>query len=171
MSSSNLNLRDPILYRILHEKHHRTGNKWCIYPMYDWAHGIEDSIEGITHSICTLEFEQHRPLYEWFIDNLPVPNNPRQIEFSKLQPTFTLMSKRRCRRTRGLRRAMDSSRPPSRMPSRPRAAITRTSAPSAWRCWRGCAAARPGRRTASPCARRCDASSRRWPTRAQRALL
>ena len=80
MSSSNLNLRDPILYRILHEKHHRTGNKWCIYPMYDWAHGIEDSIEGITHSICTLEFEDHRPLYDWFLKKLKV-YHPKQIEF------------------------------------------------------------------------------------------
>ena len=78
MSSSNLNLRDPILYRILHEKHHRTGNKWCIYPMYDWAHGIEDSIEGITHSICTLEFEDHRPLYDWFLKKLKV-YHPKQI--------------------------------------------------------------------------------------------
>ena len=83
------------LYRILHANHHRTGNDWCIYPSYDFAHGQCDAIEAITHSICTLEFEQHRPLYDWFIDNLPVPHKPRQIEFSKLQPTYTLMSKRR----------------------------------------------------------------------------
>ena len=94
MSSSNLNLRDPILYRILHEKHHRTGNKWCIYPMYDWAHGIEDSIEGITHSICTLEFEDHRPLYDWFLKKLKV-YHPKQIEFARLNLNYTIMSKRK----------------------------------------------------------------------------
>ena len=94
MSSSNLNLRDPILYRILHEKHHRTGNKWCIYPMYDWAHGIEDSIEGITHSICTLEFEDHRPLYNWFLKKLKV-YHPKQIEFARLNLNYTIMSKRK----------------------------------------------------------------------------
>ncbi len=94
MSSSNLNLRDPILYRILHEKHHRTGNKWCIYPMYDWAHGIEDSIEGITHSICTLEFEDHRPLYDWFLKKLNV-YHPKQIEFARLNLNYTIMSKRK----------------------------------------------------------------------------
>ena len=94
MSSSNLNLRDPILYRILHEKHHRTGNKWCIYPMYDWAHGIEDSIEGITHSICNLEFEDHRPLYDWFLKKLKV-YHPKQIEFARLNLNYTIMSKRK----------------------------------------------------------------------------
>ena len=95
MSDPNINMRDPVIYRILHANHHRTGNDWCIYPSYDFAHGQCDAIEAITHSICTLEFEQHRPLYDWFIDNLPVPHKPRQIEFSKLQPTYTLMSKRR----------------------------------------------------------------------------
>ena len=95
MADPNINLRDPVIYRILHANHHRTGNDWCIYPSYDFAHGQCDAIEAITHSICTLEFEQHRPLYNWFIDNLPVPHKPRQIEFSKLQPTYTLMSKRR----------------------------------------------------------------------------
>ena len=95
MSDPNINMRDPVIYRILHANHHRTGNNWCIYPSYDFAHGQCDAIEAITHSICTLEFEQHRPLYDWFIDNLPVPHKPRQIEFSKLQPTYTLMSKRR----------------------------------------------------------------------------
>ena len=83
MSSPNLNMRDPILYRILHESHHRTKNKWCIYPMYDWAHGIEDSIEEITHSICTLEFEDHRPLYDWLLEKLNI-YHPKQIEFARL---------------------------------------------------------------------------------------
>ena len=95
MSDPNMNLRDPVIYRIMKTKHHRTGNKWCIYPSYDFAHGQCDSIEGITHSICTLEFEQHRPLYDWCIDNLPVAHKPRQIEFSKLQPSYTLLSKRK----------------------------------------------------------------------------
>ncbi|MFH1875132.1 MAG: glutamine--tRNA ligase/YqeY domain fusion protein [Pseudomonadota bacterium] len=94
MSSPNLNLRDPVIYRILHAEHHRTGNKWCIYPMYDWAHGLEDSIEGITHSICTLEFEDHRPLYDWFLEQLKV-YHPQQIEFARLNLTYTLMSKRK----------------------------------------------------------------------------
>jgi len=89
----NLNMRDPIIYRILHASHHRTGDKWCIYPMYDWAHGLEDSIEDITHSICTLEFENHRPLYDWFLDNLGV-YHPQQIEFARLNLTYTVMSKR-----------------------------------------------------------------------------
>ncbi len=95
MASPNMNLRDPVLYRILHAAHHRTGDKWCIYPMYDFAHGQSDAIEGITHSLCTLEFENHRPLYEWFLDNLPVPHKPRQIEFARLNLTYTIMSKRR----------------------------------------------------------------------------
>ena len=94
MASPNLNLRDPAMYRILHAEHHRTGNKWCIYPMYDWAHGIEDSIEGITHSICTLEFEAHRPLYDWFLDQLEA-YHPQQIEFARLNLTYTVMSKRK----------------------------------------------------------------------------
>ena len=94
MSSPNLNMRDPVMYRILHASHHRTGNRWCIYPMYDWAHGLEDSIEGITHSICTLEFENHRPLYDWFIDQLGI-HHPRQIEFARLNLTYTVMSKRK----------------------------------------------------------------------------
>jgi len=94
MSSPNLNMRDPVMYRILHAKHHRTGDKWCIYPMYDWAHGLEDSIEGITHSICTLEFENHRPLYDWFLDQLGV-HHPQQIEFARLNLTYTVMSKRK----------------------------------------------------------------------------
>jgi len=93
MSHPNLNMRDPIMYRILHASHHRSKDKWCIYPMYDWAHGLEDSIEGITHSICTLEFENHRPLYDWFLDELGV-YHPQQIEFARLNLTFTVMSKR-----------------------------------------------------------------------------
>jgi len=93
MASPNLNLRDPVIYRILHASHHRTGDKWCIYPMYDWAHGQSDSIEGITHSICTLEFEDHRPLYDWFLDQLGI-FHPQQIEFARLNLSYTVMSKR-----------------------------------------------------------------------------
>lgn len=94
MASPNFNLRDPIMYRIVHAEHHRQGNKWCIYPTYDWAHGNEDSIEGITHSICTLEFENHRPLYDWFLDALGV-YHPQQIEFARLNLSYTVMSKRK----------------------------------------------------------------------------
>jgi len=94
MASPNLNLRDPVIYRILHATHHRTGDKWCIYPMYDWAHGLEDSIERITHSICTLEFENHRPLYDWFLEQLGIYHS-RQIEFARLNLTNTVMSKRK----------------------------------------------------------------------------
>jgi len=94
MAASNFNLRDPILYRILHAEHHRTGTEWCIYPMYDFAHGQCDSIERITHSICTLEFEDHRPLYDWFLDQLGI-YHPQQIEFDRLNLTYTMMSKRR----------------------------------------------------------------------------
>ena len=94
MASGNLNMRDPVMYRILHAEHHRTGNKWCIYPMYDWAHGLCDSIEGVTHSICTLEFEDHRPLYDWFLEELGV-YRPQQIEFARLNLTHTVMSKRK----------------------------------------------------------------------------
>lgn len=100
MASPNLNLRDPVMYRILHAEHHRQGSKFCIYPMYDWAHGLEDSIEGITHSICTLEFENHRPLYDWFIDAINEGestkiHHPQQIEFARLSLTYTVMSKRK----------------------------------------------------------------------------
>ncbi|MFC1786282.1 glutamine--tRNA ligase/YqeY domain fusion protein, partial [Candidatus Neomarinimicrobiota bacterium] len=94
MSSSNFNMRDPVIYRILHAKHHNTGDEWCIYPMYDWAHGLEDSIEGITHSICTLEFEDHRPLYDWFLDELDI-YHPQQIEFARLNLSYTVTSKRK----------------------------------------------------------------------------
>jgi len=94
MASPNFNMRDPVMYRILHESHQHTGDKWCIYPMYDWAHGQSDSIEGITHSICTLEFENHRPLYDWFIEQLGI-HHPQQIEFARLNLTYTVLSKRR----------------------------------------------------------------------------
>ena len=94
MTSPNMNMRDPIIYRIVHESHHNTGDTWCIYPMYDFAHGIEDSIEGITHSICTLEFEDHRPLYDWFLDELEI-FHPQQIEFARLNLNYTVMSKRK----------------------------------------------------------------------------
>jgi len=94
MAHPNINMRDPVMYRILHETHHRTGDKWCIYPMYDWAHGLEDSVENITHSICTLEFENHRPLYDWFLDQLEI-HHPQQIEFARLNLTYTVMSKRK----------------------------------------------------------------------------
>ncbi len=94
MSSPNINMRDPVLYRILHATHHNTGDQWCIYPMYDYAHGQSDSIEKITHSICTLEFENHRPLYDWFIKELGI-HAPQQIEFARLNLTYTVMSKRR----------------------------------------------------------------------------
>ncbi len=95
MASPNLNLRDPVIYRIRHAAHHRTGDAWCIYPMYDYTHAISDAIEHITHSLCTLEFEDHRPLYDWTVDNLPVPSRPRQIEFARLNLTYTVMSKRK----------------------------------------------------------------------------
>jgi glutaminyl-tRNA synthetase len=94
MGSGNINLRDPVLYRILHAAHPRTGTAWCIYPSYDFAHGQSDSIEGITHSLCTLEFEDHRPLYDWLLDNLPVPSRPHQYEFARLNLTYTILSKR-----------------------------------------------------------------------------
>ena len=94
MASGNINLRDPVMYRILHAEHHRTGNDWCIYPMYDFAHGQSDSIEGITHSLCSLEFEDHRPLYDWFVEQLEI-FHPRQIEFSRLNLNYTVLSKRK----------------------------------------------------------------------------
>lgn len=94
MAAGNINLRDPILYRIMHEAHPRTGDAWCIYPTYDFAHGQSDAIEGITHSICTLEFQDHRPLYDWLIEHLPVPSRPRQYEFARLNLTHTVLSKR-----------------------------------------------------------------------------
>ncbi|MCH7872519.1 MAG: glutamine--tRNA ligase, partial [Planctomycetes bacterium] len=106
MGHANMNMRDPVMYRILHATHPRTGDAWCVYPMYDWAHGLEDSIEGITHSVCTLEFEDHRPLYDWFIDAINSDRgegselgqkiaHPQQIEFARLNLTYTIMSKRK----------------------------------------------------------------------------
>jgi glutaminyl-tRNA synthetase len=95
MASPNINMRDPVLYRIRHEDHHRTGSKWCIYPMYDFAHPPSDAIEHVTHSLCTLEFEDHRPLYDWLVETLPVPSRPRQIEFARLNLNYTVMSKRK----------------------------------------------------------------------------
>lgn len=114
MASSNVNMRDPVMYRILHETHHRTADKWCIYPMYDWAHGLEDSIEKITHSICTLEFENHRPLYDWFLDSLEI-YHPQQIEFARLNLTYTVMSKRKLLRLvqEGLVSGWDDPRMPT----------------------------------------------------------
>jgi len=94
MASGNINLRDPVMYRIRKATHQRTGDAWCIYPMYDWAHGQSDSIEGVTHSMCSLEYEDHRPLYDWYLDNLPVPSRPRQIEFARLNLSYTVLSKR-----------------------------------------------------------------------------
>jgi len=97
MSAGNINMRDPVIYRIRNATHHRTGDTWHIYPMYDWAHGISDAIEGITHSLCTLEFEDHRPLYDWLLDNIPAPCHPRQIEFARGNLDYTVMSKRKLR--------------------------------------------------------------------------
>ncbi len=115
MASPNINLRDPILYRILHAAHPRTGDRWCIYPTYDFAHGQSDAIEGVTHSICTLEFEAHRPLYDWLIEHLPVPSRPRQYEFARLNLTHTVLSKRFLLRlvTEGHVRGWDDPRMPT----------------------------------------------------------
>lgn len=114
MAHPNLNMRDPVMYRILRATHHRTGDKWCIYAMYDWAHGQSDSIEGITHSICTLEFENHRPLYDWFVENLGI-YHPQQIEFARLNLTYTVMSKRKLLQLvkDGLVRGWDDPRMPT----------------------------------------------------------
>ncbi|MBN1553319.1 MAG: glutamine--tRNA ligase/YqeY domain fusion protein [Phycisphaerae bacterium] len=120
MAHGNLNLRDPVMYRILHAKHPHRGDDWCVYPMYDWAHGLEDSVEGITHSLCSLEFENHRPLYDWFIDAInrdrPEPiHHPRQIEFARFNLTYTVMSKRLLRELieRGIVRGYDDPRLPT----------------------------------------------------------
>ena len=114
MASTNLNMRDPVMYRILHAEHHRTGNDWCIYPMYDWAHGQSDSIESVTHSICTLEFEDHRPLYNWFVEQLGI-FHPQQIEFDRLNLTYTLLSKRKLLQLveRGIVEGWDDPRMPT----------------------------------------------------------
>jgi glutaminyl-tRNA synthetase len=95
MKSGNVNMRDPVIFRIKYDSHYRTGTRWCVYPMYDFAHALSDAIEGITHSLCTLEFEDHRPLYDWFLEQLPVPSRPQQIEFARLNLTYTVMSKRK----------------------------------------------------------------------------
>ena len=115
MASPNINLRDPVLYRIRHEEHHRTGNEWPIYPMYDYAHPPSDAIEHVTHSLCTLEFEDHRPLYDWLVETLPVPSRPRQIEFARLNLNYTVMSKRKLLRlvTEGHVRGWDDPRMPT----------------------------------------------------------
>lgn len=115
MSSGNLNLRDPVLYRILHSEHPRTGSQWCIYPTYDFAHGQSDAIEKITHSICTLEFEDHRPLYDWLVDNIQLPSKPKQFEFSRLNLTHTILSKRQLKRLvlEGLVSGWDDPRMPT----------------------------------------------------------
>jgi|TARA_B110000037_G_scaffold222637_1_gene298452 glutaminyl-tRNA synthetase len=115
MAHPNLNLRDPVLYRILHARHHRTGDKWKIYPSYDFTHGQSDAIEGITHSLCSLEFESHRPLYNWFLENLPVPSKPRQIEFARLNVEYILTSKRKLLQlvTEGHVRGWDDPRMPT----------------------------------------------------------
>jgi glutaminyl-tRNA synthetase len=94
MASPNINMRDPAIYRILRAHHHRQGDKWCIYPLYDYAHPIQDALEGITHSLCSLEFENHRPLYEWVVDNIEFEKKPKQREFARLNVTYTVMSKR-----------------------------------------------------------------------------
>ena len=98
LASGNFNMRDPVIYRINHMSHHRQGNKWCIYPMYDFAHPIQDALEGITHSLCSLEFEAHRPLYNWVIEHCELPAHPRQIEFARLGIDHTVMSKRKLRK-------------------------------------------------------------------------
>lgn len=114
MASPNLNLRDPVMYRIRHTPHHRTGDKWCIYPMYDWAHGQSDSIEGITHSLCTMEYEDHRPLYDWFIEQLGI-HHPQQIEFARLNLSHTVVSKRKLLQlvNEGIVRGWDDPRMPT----------------------------------------------------------
>lgn len=114
MSHANLNLRDPVIYRILHAEHHRTKKSWCIYPMYDWAHGLEDSIENITHSVCTLEFEDHRPIYDWYLNTLGL-HHPQQIEFARLNLNFTVLSKRKLKILvdRGLVDGWDDPRMPT----------------------------------------------------------
>ncbi len=115
MAAPNINLRDPVLYRIVHATHPRTGDRWCVYPTYDFAHGQSDAIEGVTHSLCTLEFEIHRPLYDWLIEHLPVPSRPRQYEFARLNLTYTVLSKRFLLRlvTEGHVRGWDDPRMPT----------------------------------------------------------
>jgi len=114
MASPNMNMRDPVMYRILHAEHHQTGDAWCIYPMYDWAHGLEDSIEGVTHSLCSLEYQDHRPLYDWFLDQLGI-YHPQQLEFARLEMTYTMMSKRKLLQlvNEGVVRGWDDPRMPT----------------------------------------------------------
>ena len=153
MASPNMNMRDPVMYRILHATHPHTGDTWCIYPMYDWAHGLEDSIEGVTHSLCSLEFEDHRPLYDWFLDELGV-YHPQQIEFARLNFTYTVMSKRFFRRMiqEGIVRGYDDPRlptlsgsTPARLSPRKRSSMfvgcwawPRPIVPSIWLCLEHC---------------------------------
>jgi glutaminyl-tRNA synthetase len=115
MASPNINLRDPVIYRIKRAHHIRTGDQWCIYPMYDYTHCISDALENITHSLCTLEFEDHRPLYDWVLDQLPVPSHPRQIEFSRLELHYTITSKRKLNQlvTQGIVSGWDDPRMPT----------------------------------------------------------
>ena len=131
MASPNINMRDPVVYRIRNASHHRTGDTWHIYPMYDWAHGISDAIEGITHSLCTLEFEDHRPLYDWFLDNIPAPSRPRQIEFARGNLDYTVMSKRRLREL-----VEGDSRQRPFVHSGPRWVFPRRTASFPWACWK-----------------------------------
>ena len=181
MASPNINLRDPVLYRIVHAAHPRTGDAWCIYPTYDFAHGQSDAIEGVTHSLCTLEFEAHRPLYDWLIDHLPVPSRPRQIEFARLNLTHTVLSKRFLLRLvdRGPRSRLgrpahaDDLRPaPARLPGRghPRlrddVGVAKADSVIEFgharvRGARPCSTGR--RRGASPCSTRSRSSSRTTP--------
>ena len=150
MASPNINMRDPVLYRIRRAHHHRTGDAWCIYPMYDFAHPPSDAIEKITHSLCTLEFEDHRPLYDWLIDNLPVPAQPRQIEFARLNLSYTVMSKRKLLTL--VEEGHVSGWDDPRMPTHRRHAAPRLSArgdPHVLRAHRRGQAREPGRRGAA----------------------
>ena len=120
MQHENMQLRDPVMYRIRHGHHHRTRDAWCIYPTYDWAHGQSDAIEGVTHSLCTLEFDSHRPLYDWYLEQLPLPGDqPRQIEFARLELTHTVTSKRRLAQARRRRHRRRLGRPAHAHPARP----------------------------------------------------
>ena len=119
LASGNFNMRDPVLYRIRYIEHHRQGTKWCIFPMYDFAHPIQDALEGITHSLCSLEYENHRPLYDWVVDHCKVPSKPRQIEFARLGINYTVMSKRKLRAAGGGGPRVRLGRSPDAHPLRP----------------------------------------------------
>ena len=162
MASGNINLRDPVLYRILHATHPRTGTTWSIYPSYDYAHGQSDAIEGITHSICTLEFEDHRPLYDWFLDNIKVPSHPHQYEFARLNLTYTILSKRvltaagarrPCRAAGTIRACRRSPACAAAACRRKRCAISSSASasprPTAWSTWR-CSTTRSARCSTRP---------------------